>query len=424
MTTVLIAPDKFKGSLTAEQVCRAVATGLRRHGTGLDVRSVPVADGGDGTVAAAVAAGYTEVRVEAAGPTGEPLATTYARRGECAVVELADISGLSRLPGGLPAPLTATTRGVGEVVASAVEAGCRDIVLGIGGSATTDGGAGLVQALGARLLDSAGRELDAGGSGLAQLDTVELGGLAERLSGVRVTVACDVDNPLTGPRGAAAVYGPQKGATSGAVAFLDAALSRWADVVAVTTGRDSRDVPGAGAAGGVGFAALTLLGADLRPGIELVLELVGLRRSLAEADLVITGEGSLDEQTLHGKAPAGVAASARAASVPVVAVCGRTTLPPGELRAAGIRAAYALTDIEPDRVRCMTDGASLLEELGERIAAEHLTDQGRSSGCPKTNSPQRVLQGCADVVPASTVWKGSTSGDACSPPDRMRRSAR
>ncbi|GAB3291980.1 glycerate kinase [Parasphingorhabdus pacifica] len=378
MTTVLIAPDKFKGSLTADEVCGALSTGLLRYDPGLEVRSVPIADGGDGTVAAAVAAGYTEVRVVAGGPTGEPLTTTYARSGERAVVELAGVSGLSRLSDGVHAPLTATSRGVGEVIDAAVEAGCRDIVLGIGGSASTDGGAGLVRALGARLLDAAGEELGSRGSDLSRLDTVELGRLAERLRGVRITVACDVDNPLTGPRGAAAVYGPQKGASVSAVAFLDAALSRWADVVAMTTGRDVRAVPGAGAAGGVGFAALALIGAELRPGIELVLELVGLRRHLGEADLVITGEGSLDEQTLHGKAPAGVAESARKWGVPVVAVCGQTSLLSEDLRAAGIRAAYALTDIEPDRARCMTNGATLLDELGERIAGEHLNEHGRS----------------------------------------------
>lgn len=378
MATVLVAPDKFKGSLTAEEVARAVVTGLRRVAEP-EVVVVPVADGGDGTVAAAVAAGFTAVPVTASGPTGEPVRTAYARKGAVAVVEMADVSGLVRLPGGVRRALTATSRGLGEVMAAAVDAGCTDVVVGIGGSASTDGGAGMIAALGARLLDAEGEQLGGGGVSLSALATVELDELRERLRGVTVTVACDVDNPLTGPRGAAAVYGPQKGADTGDVALLDAALGHFADVLTRETGQDVRDQAGAGAAGGVGYAALAVLGAALRPGIELVLDLVGFHARLAGADLVITGEGSLDEQTLHGKAPAGVAAAASAKGIPVVAVCGRTTLEPRRIRAAGITTAYALTDLEPDVERCMTEAAPLLERLGERIAAEHLQPLGRTS---------------------------------------------
>lgn len=370
--TVLIAPDKFKGTLTAEQVCSAVAAGLSQTAPDVRAVSIPVADGGDGTVAAAVAAGFDEVPVTAAGPTGEPVETAYARRDDRVVVELADVCGLVRLPDGEFAPRTAGSRGVGEVMAAALDAGCTDIVLAIGGSASTDGGAGMAQALGARLLDADGCELPSGGAALADVSRVDLAPLAERMRGVQVTVACDVDNPLTGERGAAAVYGPQKGASADDVRELDAALGHFADRVAEATGRDRRDAPGAGAAGGVGFAAVALLGARLRPGIDLILDLVGFHERLAEADLVITGEGSLDEQTLHGKAPAGVAAAARAAGVPVVAVCGRTLLTTEELRASGITAAYALTDIAPDLETSMTQGDTLLARLGERIAAEHL----------------------------------------------------
>ncbi len=378
MATVLVAPDKFKGSLTAEEVARAVVTGLRRVAEP-EVVVVPVADGGDGTVAAAVAAGFTAVPVTASGPTGEPVRTAYARKGAVAVVEMADVSGLVRLPGGVRRALTATSRGLGEVMAAAVDAGCTDVVVGIGGSASTDGGAGMIAALGARLLDAEGEQLGGGGVALSALATVELDELRERLRGVTVTVACDVDNPLTGPRGAAAVYGPQKGADTGDVALLDAALGHFADVLTRETGQDVRDQAGAGAAGGVGYAALAVLGAALCPGIELVLDLVGFHARLAGADLVITGEGSLDEQTLHGKAPAGVAAAASAKGIPVVAVCGRTTLEPRRIRAAGITTAYALTDLEPDVERCMTEAAPLLERLGERIAAEHLQPLGRTS---------------------------------------------
>lgn len=373
MTRVLLASDKFKGSLTGAQVADALEAGVRRARRDVELTAVPVADGGDGTVAAAVAAGFEPVEVRATGPTGEPVTTRYARRDDLAVVEMADVSGLARLPGGRPAALTATSRGTGEVIAAAVDAGCRRIVLGIGGSASTDGGAGLVRALGARLLGADGREVAEGGAAVAGVVAVEPAPLRERMAGVQVTVACDVDNPLTGPHGAAAVYGPQKGADDEDVRQLDRALGHFADVVAEATGADHRDVPGAGAAGGVGFAALALLGADLRPGIELVLELVGFHEQLTGVDLVVTGEGSLDEQTLHGKAVAGVANAARAAGgVPVVAVCGRSTLDAERLRSAGISATYALTDLEPDVHRCIAEAAPLLRLLGERIAAEQL----------------------------------------------------
>jgi len=371
MRHVLVASDKFKGSLTAAAVGEAVSAGIRGVYPDTEVVIVPVADGGDGTLAAAIAAGFESVPVTAGGPTGEPVATSYARRGDRAVVELADVSGLSRLTGGL-APLTASSRGTGEVIAAALDSGCRQIVLGIGGSAGTDGGAGLVGALGGRLLDADGAEIADGGAALEQIQRLDLSGLHPRLADAEIVVACDVDNPLTGPRGAAAVYGPQKGASPDEVERLDGGLARWADVVAAATGSDRRDAAGAGAAGGVGFAAIALLGAQLQPGIELVLELVDFHARLDGAVLVVTGEGSLDEQTLHGKAPAGVAAAAHAAGVPVMAVCGRCLLSAQQLAAAGISAAYSLHDLEPDLRRSMTNAASLLERLGGRIAAEHL----------------------------------------------------
>ncbi len=350
MVRVVVASDKFKGSLTSAQVAAAVEAGVRRVHPGATVVAVPVADGGDGTLAAAVAAGYTLVPVVASGPTGLPVRSGYARRGDTAVVELADVCGLVRLPDVL-APMTASSFGVGELIGAAVDAGCTRVILGIGGSASTDGGMGLVDAL---------DELRA------------------RLDGVQVVVACDVDNPLTGPRGAAAVYGPQKGASPSEVVLLDARLAEWADRVAATTGQDLRDVPGAGAAGGVGFAALALLGAELRPGIELVLEMVRFREQLVGADLVVTGEGALDEQTLHGKAVAGIAAAA--AAVPVVAVCGVNELTPAQLTAVGVRAAYALTDLEPDVARCIAEPIPLLEKLAEQLASEHLTMAGTGEG--------------------------------------------
>jgi len=374
MPRVLIASDKFKGSLTATEVAAAVRRGVRRARPDAVVDALPVADGGDGTLAAAEAAGFALVELTATGPTGEPVPTAYARKDDLAVIEMAAVSGLSQLPRGVPAPMSATSRGTGEVMAAAVAAGCRRLVLGIGGSASTDGGLGLVRGLGARALDGDGHEVGEGGEALGAVTSLGLSALVARMAGVAVTVACDVDNPLTGPRGAAAVYGPQKGADPAQVHELDRTLAHWADVVAATTGADARHAPGAGAAGGVGFAALTLLDAELRSGIALVLELMGFADRLAGTDLVITGEGSLDEQTLHGKVVAGVAAAAAAgaAGVPVVAVCGRTSLDEERLRAAGVAAAYPLTDLEPDVGRCMAEPVPLLQRLGERIATDRL----------------------------------------------------
>ncbi len=377
---VLLAPDKFKGSLRASEVAAAVSAGLREAAPGVSTVAVPVADGGDGTLDAAVAAGYRLVPCRVAGPTGEPVDTGFAVRDGVAVAELADACGLNRLPAGHLAPLTASSAGFGQVIAAALDAGCHRVVLGVGGSASTDGGAGMLTALGARLLDAAGLDLPAGGAALEHLDRVDLTGLHPSLGSTEFVLASDVDNPLCGPTGAAAVYGPQKGATPDDVTRLDGALRRWSTLLADAMSRDSgpsghpaAEVPGAGAAGGVGFAALAVLHAEARPGIDLMLELTGFYGQLPGARLVITGEGSLDSQTLHGKAPAGVAAAARRAGVPVVAVAGRNLLNPTELRDAGVGAAYALLDIEPDPAVCMTDAARLLRTLAGRIAADWLT---------------------------------------------------
>ncbi|UMG93618.1 glycerate kinase [Nocardioides sp. TF02-7] len=369
---VLVAPDKFKGSLDAAGVAAAVARGVGRARPDAEVRCLPVADGGDGTLAAALAAGFDRVEVTVAGPTGAPVRTAYGRHDDTAVVEMADACGLDRLPGGRPDPLGASSRGLGEVVAAALGAGCRRLVVGIGGSASTDGGAGLLRALGARVLGADGRPVAEGGAALRDVERLDLAGLHPALLSAELVVACDVDNPLTGPTGAAHVYGPQKGAGSGDIVLLDGALDHWADLVAEATGADRRATAGAGAAGGVGFAAVAVLGATLRPGIDLVLDLVGFDDAVAGCDLVVTGEGALDEQSLHGKAPVGVAARARRAGASVVAVCGRLAVPDADLRAAGIGTAHALLDLEPDVDRCIAEPGPLLERLGEQIASGHL----------------------------------------------------
>ncbi|WP_442811159.1 glycerate kinase [Streptomyces sp. NBC_00481] len=372
---VLIAADKFKGTLTAVQVAERVTAGLRRVVPDLEVEALPVADGGDGTVAAAVAAGFERREVRVGGPLGEPVTAAYALRGETAVVEMAEASGLQRLPAGVFAPLTASTYGSGELLRAALDAGARTIVFGVGGSATTDGGAGMLAALGARFLDAAGEPVGPGGGGLRDLVTADLTGLDERLASIDFVLASDVDNPLTGPKGAPAVYGPQKGASPEDVVALDAALAHFAAVLEKIIGGRAAEhalAPGAGAAGGIGYGAL-ILGARFRPGIEVMLDVLGFAKALEKATLVITGEGSLDEQTLHGKAPAGVAAAARAAGKEVVAVCGRLALRPEALGRAGIRRAYPLTDVEPDVERCIADPGPILERVAERIARDFLT---------------------------------------------------
>ncbi|MFB9735095.1 glycerate kinase [Streptomyces thermocoprophilus] len=372
---VLVAADKFKGSLTAVQVAERVTAGLRLVVPDIEVEALPVADGGDGTVAAAVAAGFERREVRVAGPLGDEVTAAFALRDDTAVVEMAEASGLQRLPDGVLAPLTSSTYGSGELLRAALDAGARTVVFGVGGSATTDGGAGMLTALGARFLGADGEPVPPGGGGLARLATADLSGLDARLGEVELVLASDVDNPLTGPTGAPAVYGPQKGASPDDVAQLDAALAHYAKVLEAAAGPKAAEfaaAPGAGAAGGIGYGAL-LLGARFRPGIEVMLDVLGFAPALERADLVITGEGSLDEQTLHGKAPAGVAAAARAAGKEVVAVCGRLALAPEVLGRAGIRRAYPLTDEEPDVSRCIAEAGPILQRVAARIARDYLT---------------------------------------------------
>lgn len=366
---IVVAPDKFKGSLTAVQAAQAIADGLRRSRADIDVVQLPVADGGDGTVAAALAAGYEPKTATVQGPTGEPVEATFAVRGEQAVLELAEASGISRLPHGTLAPLTASTYGTGQLLLAALDAGCRSLILGVGGSASTDGGAGMVQALGARFLSAAGEEVGRGGAALLDLDRVDPTLLDPRLASTTVILACDVDNPLVGAQGAATVYGPQKGATSDDVELLDKALSHYAEVVHRDMGLHLSHRAGAGAAGGTGAGAIAFLGAVSSSGIELMLEVVGFARAVEGADLVITGEGSLDAQSLSGKTPVGVARAAASAGVPVIALVGRLEVGPDELRAVGITSARALLELEPDDILAQRDAAVLLARLAEEVGA-------------------------------------------------------
>ncbi|WP_026552682.1 glycerate kinase [Arthrobacter sp. H20] len=372
---IVIAPDKFKGSLSAPEVAESVAAGLHAavgSSTILTIEQVPAADGGEGTLDAAVAAGFSLHITTVTGPTGEPLQAPIAIRDKQAVIEMALASGLAVLPGGILDARGATSQGTGDLIRFALDRGCTDIVLGVGGSASTDGGAGVLAGLGVLLLDDDGRHLPPGGAALASLARIDLTGLDPRLPAASITLASDVDNPLLGPAGAAAVFGPQKGATNADIEELDAALTHFVEVLAAAAGPGVAEMvtaQGAGAAGGVGYAALAVLSARRRPGIDVVLELTGLAEKLSDADLVITGEGSLDEQSLGGKTPMGVASAASAANVRAIAVCGRTVLTPEQLVAAGFERTFALTDLEPDVELCIANAATLLEQIGREIAA-------------------------------------------------------
>lgn len=372
---VLLAPDKFKGSLDAPGVAGSLADGLRRAVPGLRVTSLPIADGGEGTVEALLHCGFQRRSTTVNGPTGDPVRAHYALRGGTAVVELAQASGLALLPAATRAPLTASSRGTGELIRAALDAGARRIVLGLGGSACTDGGTGMLSALGARFTDADGRTLPDGGGALAALVRADLSGLDPRLAGTGLVLATDVDSLLLGPGGAAALFGPQKGADGAGVARLEDGLARLVAVLSragVSGAGTAATLPGAGAAGGTGYAALACLGAEQRPGIDVVLDAADVDTVLRTTTLVITGEGSMDPQTLQGKAPMGVARRAGRHGVPVIAVCGRLELTAQQTTAAGFTACYPLTSLDPDPGRCVARAAPLLELLARRIADEHL----------------------------------------------------
>jgi glycerate kinase len=323
---IVIAPNAFKGSLTAFEAAEAIAEGVRAAAPDADILLVPIADGGDGTVDALVAATGGERRtLRVRGPLGDPVDADYGliAGGSTAVIEMAKAAGLALVPPGKRDPQITTTYGVGELLQHACDAGARHFIVGIGGSATNDGGAGMAQALGYHLLDENGHELAPGGLALKGLARIHVGGVHANWKEAQVDVACDVTNPLTGPSGASAVYGPQKGATPEMVAELDAALQHFAEVIRRDLGVDVEPLPGAGAAGGLGAGLVAFTGARLEPGAEMVMEALRLDERIAGAQLVITGEGRLDSQTARfGKGPAAVAKHARRAAIPVLALGG------------------------------------------------------------------------------------------------------
>jgi glycerate kinase len=322
---IVIAPDSFKESLTALNVCEAVEKGIKTHFPDAEISKVPMADGGEGTVQSLVDATDGEViQTRVTGPLGEIVEAFYGilGGGKTAVIEMAAASGLHHVPMDKRNPLITTTRGTGELILKALDHKVEHIIIGIGGSATNDGGAGMAKALGAQLLDAKGAEIKEGGGSLNQLASIDLINLDSRLAEVKVEVACDVDNPLTGETGASAVFGPQKGATSDMVKQLDRNLAHYAAVIQKEMGVHIENVPGAGAAGGLGGGLLAFLSAELKPGVDIVIEATQLESYVRDADLVITGEGRIDGQTIYGKTPVGVAKTAKKHSVPVIAIAG------------------------------------------------------------------------------------------------------
>lgn len=370
----VVAPDKFKGSLTAVEAAAAIERGIRAGAPSLeDVRVIPMADGGEGTVDAFLAGGAERIARTIRGPLGEPVEAAFALAGSTAIVEMAAASGLALVAPGPGDPRRATTFGTGELVRAALDAGATHVVVGIGGSATNDGGAGFLQALGAQLLDASGRMLVSGGAALAEIERIDLRDFDARVDSARFEVAADVDNPLCGPNGASAIFGPQKGASADDVRVLDAALAHFADIAARTLGVDHRDDKGAGAAGGLGFALIAFAKAAVRPGVEIVAELRGLGPALDGADAVFTGEGSIDAQTLAGKTVAGVARLAHAAGVRAIVAFGGRVDPAtaAQLAESGV-SAVAIAEPALSLADAMRDAALLLERAAEK-SAQNLT---------------------------------------------------
>ncbi|MEX0989600.1 MAG: glycerate kinase [Actinomycetota bacterium] len=372
---VLVAPDKFRGTLTAAQAAEAIATGWQRTRPDDRVVRVPMADGGEGTLDALVAAGKGEIdSATVSGPLGDPVTAEFGivptAQGRSVVIEMARASGLELVSEGRRDPLRATTYGTGELMRTAIERYApTSMLVCIGGSATTDGGAGMARALGARLPKADGTPIEPGGLGLLDLATIDLGELPRVTGAIRFDVASDVDNPLVGPTGAAAVYGPQKGATPENIALLDRALGHFAAIFGRDLGIDLRDSPGAGAAGGLGAGLMGFLGARLRPGVEVVMDAVGFAERLGDADLVITGEGRFDASSMRGKTVGGVLTTARLSKVPVVVVCGRADMQVPDIRVRSLVERFGLP-------RAMEDTRRALQDLAAEMAADPVDPAG------------------------------------------------
>jgi glycerate kinase len=362
---ILVCPDKFRGTLSARQAAEAIETGWRGARPDDEVVVLPLADGGEGTLDALAPADDPDARRlerRVAGPLGDAVDAVFGVRGDVGIVEMARASGLHLIDERRD-PLRATTRGTGELMAAAIEQGARTLLVCLGGSATNDGGVGMAAALGGRFLDGGGTQIADGGTGLLDLVRIDVGAVLMMLRAIDVVAVTDVDNPLCGPAGASRTFGPQKGASTEDVVVLDRALAHLAAVAARDLGADRSREPGAGAAGGLGFGLLAFCGGRVRPGVEVVMEAVGFASQLATADLVITGEGSFDAQSLHGKVPAGVIAAARDARVPVAIVCGVATAD-----VAGVTVRSLVDLVGPDVA--LSDARRSLGSLAEGLAVD------------------------------------------------------
>ena len=342
---IVIAPDSYKESLSATEVAQAIEKGFREIFPQAQFVSVPVADGGEGTVEAMIAVTQGRaVMSTVTGPLGDPVQAQWGISGDggTAFIEMAAASGLALVPPERRNPLITTSYGTGELILQALESGVKSIIIGIGGSATNDGGAGMVQALGAKLCDANGSPIGFGGGSLMSLNHIDISGLDARLQACTIRVACDVTNPLTGPSGASCIFGPQKGATAAMIAELDRNLAHYAEVIKKSLRVDVKEVPGSGAAGGMGGALMAFLGAELRSGIEIVTQALNLEEHIHDCTLVVTGEGRLDSQSIHGKVPVGVASVAKKYHKPVIGIAGSLTRDVGVVHQYGIDSVFSV----------------------------------------------------------------------------------
>ncbi|GAX89502.1 glycerate kinase [Effusibacillus lacus] len=366
----VVAPDSYKGSLTAREACEAMEKGIRKVVPDANVIKVPMADGGEGTVQSLVDATGGRILTHAVtNPIGEKVTAKYGilGDGETAVIEMAEASGLYLVPKDRRNPLHTTTFGTGELIRAALDHGCRKFILGIGGSATNDGGIGMAQALGVKFLDDSGTDLPFGGGSLGQLSRIDLAGIDPRLKECTFTVACDVDNPLTGPQGASHVFGPQKGATPDMIQILDQNLLHYSQIIERDLGKSIRELPGAGAAGGLGAGMVAFLGAVLKRGVDIVIEATGIEEKVAGADLVFSGEGQVDFQTERGKTPFGVAKVAQRAGVPVILVAGSIGEGVEILYQHGVQSVFSMVNRPMTLEEAMENAHVLLEAAIERI---------------------------------------------------------
>lgn len=372
MMKIVIAPDSYKESLSAAGVARAIEQGFREIFPDAEYVAVPVADGGEGTVDAMVSA--TEGRkmsTEVTGPLGRPVTASWGISGDgkTAFIEMAEASGLALVPLKERNPKITTSFGTGELLLDALDKGVRHFIIGIGGSATNDGGAGLVQALGARLCDAAGNEIGFGGASLGALNSIDISGLDPRLAECDIHVACDVTNPLTGDNGASRIFGPQKGADEAAIAELDACLAHYGEIIKKALGVDVRETPGAGAAGGMGAALMAFLGADLRSGIEIVMEALSLEEHINNCTLVVTGEGRMDSQSIRGKVPVGVAAAAGKYRKPVIGIAGSLTRDVAVVHQHGIDAVFSVLNSVGTLEEALRDAHENIARTARNVAA-------------------------------------------------------